>query len=236
MRGAPRCERLVLDAWWAVRRIALLVGVLVPLHACGDAAPGGSGPGDAAVAAERCRVDLHGKGGAGSEPRIVDAVAVLAPTGNGEGWGGREWRYAGQEALDDAIDAVRTVIDAAGCRRVVVHGFSNGASFAAALVCAGETFGGRLVGVLVDDPVTDAATVGCARPADVPVVVLWTGALDATAPAGTACADVDWTCAGGVVRGIDAFVGDLGVDATPSPYTEHRRHDDAPQPAAWLGG
>jgi hypothetical protein len=222
-----------------VKRAAVLVAALVPLHSCADADPstsGGASSSTPAATAERCRVDLHGKGGAGSSPRLEDGVVVLTPRGNGEGWGGREWRYGGREEFDDAVATVRAAVDAAGCDRVAVHGFSNGASFAAAMVCAGETLDGRLVGVLVDDPVTDDATRGCARPDDVPVVVLWTGALDTIAPAGTACAEVDWTCSGGAVRGIDAFVDDLGLDATSSPYREHRRHDGAPQPAAWLAG
>jgi hypothetical protein len=222
-----------------VKRAAVVIAALVALASCAGAERSSSGEGAGTtpdVTAERCRVDLHGKGDTGANPRLEDGVAVLTPTGNGEGWGGREWRYGRPEELDDAVTSVRSVIDAAGCTRVAVHGFSNGASFAAALICAGETFDGRLVGVLVDDPVTDDATRGCARPDDVPVVVLWTGALDATAPVGTPCADVDWTCSGDVVRGIDAFVDDLRVDVTASPYTEHRRHDDAPQPAAWLGG
>jgi hypothetical protein len=103
-------------------------------------------------------------------------------------------------------------------------------------VCSGDTLGDRLVGVVVDDPVTDAATLGCRADATVPIALYWTGALDATAPPGTDCDSIDWTCAGGRVRGIDAFAADLGVATTPSPFDEHRRFDDAPEPARWLSG
>jgi dienelactone hydrolase len=224
-----------------VRRTAAVATAALTLAltgACGDAddTDDDTAGGRAPVTAERCRVDLHGKGGDGAPARLDGDVAVLSPTGNGEGWGGREWRYASDDELAAAIAAVRTAIDDAGCERVAIHGFSNGAAAAAAMLCSGETFDGRLVGVLVDDPVTDDATAGCARPDDLPVDVLWTGALDEAAPPGTACADVDWTCAGATVRGIDAFAADLDATVTPSPHREHRRHDAAPQPAAWLAG
>jgi poly(3-hydroxybutyrate) depolymerase len=187
-----------------------------------------------AVAADDCIVVLHGKGGEGADPVVDGGVAVLAPEGNGEGWGGREWRYANDTDLTAALDRVRRTVDDAACERVVLNGFSNGAAFAAALVCSGDTLDGRLAGVVIDDPVTDAATVGCSRDPDVPVVVYWTGALDADAPPGTDCASIGWTCAGGSVRGVDEFAADLGVAVTASPFSEHRPYTDAPEPAAWL--
>ena len=116
----------------------------------------------------------------------------------------------------------------------MVHGFSNGASMAAALYCSGDDLDGRLVGVVVDDPVTDSATIGCA-PADVPVTLYWTAALDDTAPPGTDCASIDWTCAGDTVRGIDAYAADLGIAPTTSPFDDHRWYVDSPVPFSWLG-
>ncbi len=187
-----------------------------------------------AVTAADCIVVLHGKGGTGAEPLLRSGRAVLAPDGNGEGWGGREWRYSNDADFSDALERVRRTVEGAGCERVVLNGFSNGAAFAAALVCSGDTLDGRLAGAVIDDPVTDAATVGCSRAPDVPVVVYWTGALEADAPPGTDCAPIDWTCAGGSVRGVEAFAADLGVTVTASPFTEHRPYVDAPEPAAWL--
>lgn len=211
-----------------VRR-SVVVLAIVALGACGDGEP-------AAVAAGDCRVDLHGKGDRGADAVVVGGIAILRPDGNGEGWGGREWRYDDPGDRAAAIAIVRDAVDAAGCERVAIHGFSNGASFAAALVCSGDTLDGRLVGAVVDDPVTDAATTDCRVGAGVPLALYWTGALDGVAPPGTDCATVDWTCAGGTVRGIDAFAAELGVSVTPSPFDEHRRFDDAPEPARWLSG
>ncbi len=213
-----------------IRLCATLAALTAVAAGCG-----GDAPEPAAVSADDCIVVLHGKGGSGADPVVDEGVAFLAPEGNGEGWGGREWRYATDTDLAAGLDRVRGVVDDAACERVVLNGFSNGAAFAAALVCSGDTLEGRLAGVVIDDPVTDAATVGCSRDPDIPVVVYWTGALDADAPPGTDCASIDWTCAGGSVRGVDAFAADLGVAVTASPFSEHRPHVDAPEPADWLG-
>jgi hypothetical protein len=189
---------------------------------------------EAEVAADRCIVRLHGKGGTGESPQLVNGIAVLSPTGNGEGWGGRQWSYATTDDLNSAARVVNGAVDDAGCERVVLHGFSNGASFVASLVCSGTTLDGRLVGAVVDDPVTDDATVGCRQSPDVDAVVYWTGALDEAAPPGTRCEAVDWTCKGDAVRGIEAFTDDMGVSWTPSPFTEHRWNLEAAEPLTWL--
>jgi pimeloyl-ACP methyl ester carboxylesterase len=204
----------------------VLVGLALLATACG-------GDGDE-VRSDRCLVRLHGKGSSGTDPVLDGTVAVLAPDGNGEGWGDREWRYETTDELRAATSIVRDTIDAAGCERIAVQGFSNGGAFAVALLCAGESFGGRLVGVVVDDPVTDAASADC-RPADgVEVVLYWTGALDEIAPAGTVCAELDWTCSGPVIRGVAAIAADLGIDVTASPLTDHTSYVDAPEPSRWL--
>ena len=96
--------------------------------------------------------------------------AAIAPR-----WGGLQREYDTDAGLATRVDRVTAVSDAAGCARVVVHGFSNGASMSE----------GAWTGVIIDDPVTDASTQPC-TPADVPVTVYWTGALDVTAPPGTA--------------------------------------------------
>ncbi len=199
----------------------------VVLAACGGTAPDGSSSTD------ECVVRLHGKGGTGRPTTSSDGIAIVAPTGNGTGWGGAEWRYATERDVAAGLDIVRAAVDDAGCRSVVLHGFSNGAAFAAAAVCTGDELDGRLVGVIVDDPVTDAATLGCERP-DVPLVVYWTGALAEIAPPGTDCESIDWTCAGRVTRDIADVTADLGVEPTPSPFEDHEWYLDAPDPMIWL--
>ena len=219
----------------SVRHLAVAVGV-VAVAACGSSS-GGAGDADGAttdVGADRCIVRLHGKGGSGAEPAVVDGIAVLAPDGNGSGWGGRQWEYDSPGAIRAARDRITAVVDTAGCTKVVVHGFSNGGSMAAALYCSGDDLDGRLVGVVVDDPVTDGATEGC-TPAVAEIALYWTGALAEAAPPGTECASIDWTCAGELVRGIDSYAADLDVEPLASPFDEHRWYLDSPLPVSWLG-
>ena len=99
----------------------------------------GAGP---TVARDRCLVRLHGKGDEGATT-VANGVTVVAPTGNADGWGGRQWLYF----PDEEYDAARAVVEeAAGCTQVIVDGFSNGASFAAKLYCRGEALGGGSCG------------------------------------------------------------------------------------------
>lgn len=182
----------------------------------------------------RCLVYLHGKGGAGGSPSTNNGIVILSPNGNGTGWGGLQWEYDTNATLQQAIGSIVASIDEANCGRVVIHGFSNGASMTAALQCSGNTLGGRLVGVVIDDPVTDSATSGCS-PATGQVALYWTGALANAAPVGTQCAQIDWTCAGGEIRGIDAYAADLGVSATPSPHSDHQWNFATQLPFTWLG-
>ena len=181
-----------------------------------------------------CIVSLHGKGGDGRDTAVVDGVTVLSPRGNDEGWGGRQWNYLDAGRYDAAVAVVAASIDDAGCSAVAINGFSNGAAFAAKLYCQGETFGARTVGVVIDDPVPDAATAGCNPGPSVQAKLYWTGGLLPTATAGTDCGNIDWTCEGGVIVGIDAFAGAAGLEITQSPFTEHRPYSDAPEPRAWL--
>jgi hypothetical protein len=186
------------------------------------------------VAAERCIVRLHGKGGDGAPTVVSDGVAVLSPAGNADGWGARQWIYFPDDRYAEARDVVVAAADGSGCRRVVIDGFSNGGAFAAALYCAGEDLGGRLAGVVVDDPVTDDAVVACAPAPGVAVALYWTTALAGQAPAGTSCDGIDWTCSGGTVIGIDAYASALGAEVQASPFTDHQPNFDAPELATWL--
>ena len=184
-----------------------------------------------AEASERCIVRLHGKGGTGADTVVEGGVAVIAPTGNADGWGARQWLYFPDEEYEAAT---AIVAEAAGaCDQVIVHGFSNGAAFAAKLYCRGETLDGRLVGVVVDDPVVDAAVEGCAPDPSVDVALYWTGALEGTAQPGWDCTEGDWTCEGGVTIGVDAYAAALGATTQESPFDEHQWHFEAPELNDW---
>jgi hypothetical protein len=182
------------------------------------------------VDAGRCLVRLHGKGGSGAPP-VGGDVTIISPTGNADGWGGRQWLYF----PDDEYEAAREIVADAvtECDQLIINGFSNGGAFAAKLFCRGETFDGRLVGVVVDDPVVDAGVEGCTPDPQVPVTLYWTGALDPPAVAGWDCAEEDWTCEGGSTIGIDAYAAALGTDVIASPHTEHTWYLDAPELSDW---
>ena len=110
---------------------------------------------------QRCLVRLHPKGSEGAETVVEDGVAIVAPTGNAEGWDNRQWLYFPDEEYAAAREIVADAVE--GCEQVIVNGFSNGGAFAAKLYCQGETFDGRLARVVVDDPVVDAAVEGARR-------------------------------------------------------------------------
>ena len=157
------------------------------------------------------------------------------PTGNAEGWGGRQWLYFPEDRYTEAVGIVRSAIDAAGCTDVVVHGFSNGAAFAASMYCHGESFDGRLRGIIVDDPVTDHGTASCTPAPGVNVAVYWTGGLDEQSKPGTACKPMDWTCQGDSLVGIEAYAAAMSTPVLASPNTSHSPMDEPPEIREWLG-
>jgi hypothetical protein len=185
--------------------------------------------------ADKCVVFLHGKGSTGSAAVQRNGYALVAPTGNADGWGARQWLYFPDDRYTEAVGVVRSAIDSLGCTDVVVHGFSNGAAFAAAMYCHGESFDGRLRGVIVDDPVPDHGTESCAPAAGVQVAVYWTGGLDGQAEPGASCQPIDWTCQGGSLVGIDAYATPLGAPVLRSPNRTHTPMDEPPEVRAWLG-
>jgi len=217
------------------RRLAGAVTGLVTLvlPACGDDAATPTTTVPPGFTAERCLVRLHGKGDTGAAPVLQDGFAELSPTGNVGAGDGHQWLYFPDERYDEARGAVADAIDAAGCERVVLAGFSNGGGFAGALFCRGETFGGTVVGVVVDDPVTDEAVLDCAPDAGVDAALYWTGALD-DVTAGVDCGEIGWTCAGGTIIGVDAYASALGVEVQASPFADHEWYRDAPELEAWL--
>ncbi len=235
----------------ASRRRTLAVAVLVTVPAaCGNGADSEGTTGETVAepvttpvdlttsAPPDCLVRIHGKGGTGSETTASttggQTLQIVSPTGNADGWGGRQWLYFPDDSYTEARD---TVDDAtAACARIVLNGFSNGAAFVGKLYCRGETFDERLVGVVIDDPVTDEGTAGCAPPPDIEIALYWTGALTDQASIGVNCADIDWTCDGETVVGIDEYAARLGVEITPSPFQDHAWYTDAPETTAWFAG
>lgn len=196
--------------------------------------PPATAPGTAAAIDGGCVLRLHGKGGGGGPATTVDGVTHVAPDGNAEGWGARQWLYFPEARYDEIVAALTEAT--AGCDAIVVNGFSNGAALAAKLYCRAETFGGALRGVVIDDPVPDHGVDGCAPAEGVPAVLYWTGALAGTATPGADCAAIDWTCEGGATIGIDAYAAALGLPISASPHTEHAWFTDAPELTEWLAG
>ena len=185
--------------------------------------------------AEDCIVWLHGKGERGADSSVVDGIGQVAPTGNGTAGDGSEWLYFPDDRYDEAMQIVSGAVDDSECEVVAIGGFSNGAAFAGTIFCSGETLGGRLVGVVVDDPPPDMGTQDCAPAEGVEVALYWTGALDEQAVEGTQCDSIGWTCLGGELVGIDRYAQALGAPITDSPFDEHLWYRDAPEFQSWLG-
>ena len=185
------------------------------------------------VQSERCLVRIHGKTESGAPSVLVGTYAELAPSGNEASGDGRQWTYFPEAKYEEARDIVTAAIDDAGCERVVLNGFSNGAAFVGSMYCNGETFSGRLVGVVIDDPVPDEGTLDCQPGAGADAALYWTGALTQAEP-DTDCDDIGWTCEGGRVVGIDAYADSLDVEVQPSPHDTHTWHRNAPELEAWL--
>jgi hypothetical protein len=180
----------------------------------------------------RCIVRLHGAGGSGQQTAVWGGIADVFPDGNAELTdGGRMWDYDPEARYEEA----RTVIEdaAAACDEIMLHGFSNGGGFAATVFCRGEDFEGRLLQVVIDDPVTDHGVEGCDPSSEVDVVLYWTGALDPGEVSGADCSMFEYTCLGGTLLSIDDYAAALGVAAQPSIYSEHRPHWYAPELADW---
>ena len=187
-------------------------------------------PSPPAPAGKPCVVSLHAKGG-GGQPEWTgsDGVRHSFPGGNADGWGGRQWLYYPESNYETVRGIVANDVIAGGCGRVVVDGFSNGAAFAAKLYCRGETFGGTVVGYIIDDPVVDHAVEGCSHP-PVNAILYWTGDVDQAD--GWPCGD--WTCEGESTIGIARYEAAMGLVRTPSIYTVHRQYEDPPELHSWL--
>lgn len=71
-------------------------------------------------------------------------VAVNGNDGGGTLWSAANWE-TGRQIIQNAINS-------SGADQVIIHGFSIGGMFAQEIVHRGETFGGKLRGVVIDDP------------------------------------------------------------------------------------
>lgn len=213
--------------------MVLVVALTLLGCAGGVSTDGTASPSDPDV---RCVMFLHGKGGSGGETSTSEGVATIRPEGNGRGWGGRQWEYESNSDYREAVKIVSDAVDDERCGAVVLHGFSNGGAFAGKLYCSGESLGGRLRGVVVDDPVPDHGVEPCAPASDVEEALYWSGELASTAQAGTDCGRIDWTCAGGSMIGIEAYGRALGATVQQSASTRHEPHPSPPEVARWLAG
>lgn len=182
---------------------------------------------------KKCVVLLHGKGGRAQPSSTAGDVEYLRPGGNASAWGGNEWRYFPDDRYLQVRTTVANSLYAAGCGKAIVQGFSNGAAAAAKLYCRGESFAGRVVGYIVDDPVPDSGVVGCRPPSGIQVRLYWTGGL-AVATEGWPCAQQDWTCEAGRSIGIERYARELGTAVAPSIHTSHAEYTTPPEASAWL--
>ena len=216
-----------------VIRRAVGAGLLLSglLASCGGTEPEEPPLQSSPVVAERCLVRLHGKGGQGAPAAQENGVAIISPEGNANGWGGKQWLYFPDDQLEEAREVVESAVE--GCDRIILNGFSNGASFLARLYCAGEDFDGRLESVVIDDPVTDSGSANCDPAPAVAATLYWTGALEGAGQPGANCKDIDWTCEGGTTIGIREYAYRLGLSAKESPLNEHAWYTDAPELSDW---
>ena len=204
---------------------------LLALCACPSSSPSPV-PRRADASPLKCVVFLHGKGDRGAATHESGGVLYLQPAGNAAGWRGRQWLYFPGTRYAEVKAVVERSIAAAGCDAVLIHGFSNGASAAAKLFCQGETFGHRVVGYLIDDPVPDHGADACFPAPGVKVRLYWTGGL-ARATEGWSCASADWTCEGGTAVGIERYARNLGAEVTPSIHRTHQPYVAPPEYQQW---
>lgn len=188
--------------------------------------------GTSGLPVKSCVVSLHGKSGGGFDAYQRDGYLMVGPTGNADGWGGKQWIYFPDAQLAQVQRIVAAAIADNACTRVVIHGFSNGAAAAAKLYCRGNTFGGVVTGYVIDDPVPDHGADRCAPSAGVKLRLYWTGGL--TPADGWNCAEGDWTCEGGQTVGIDKYQANLSTTRVQSIHTQHAPYDSPPEYADWL--
>jgi hypothetical protein len=171
---------------------------------------------------QRCIVMLHGKGANGTATYQSDGTYLIAPSGNAVSGTGRQWLYASPDEFVQASDIVANAIRSVGCTQVVVAGFSNGGALAAKLYCRGVTFGGTVVGIIINDPVTDQSIDPC-NPITSNVVLTQSDELAGYIGVGGPC-PTSWTCEGSLVSQA-VYAARLGL-----PPIRHANHALVPYP------
>lgn len=159
-------------------------------------------------------------------------IRHLHPNGNAPGWGGLQWLYFPDDDYSFVRVIVGGIIEQNACRRVIIHGFSNGAAAAGKLFCRGETFEHRVIGYVLDDPVPDHGVEPCTPAGSVKMRLYWTGAL-AQASDGWSCKSADWTCEGDTTIGITKYARAVGVSVTPSIHKNHEEYRNPPEYRTW---
>ena len=176
----------------------------------------------------RCRVNLHGKSGLGQPTYQSGDVTVISPNGNhNSSWGNLEWLYFPEGGYQEVRTIISNAINAQTCGQVVVNGFSNGGGAAAKLYCRGETFGGKVVGIFINDPVPDAGTDSC-TPNVANVHLFRSGSLEGAIVGGD-CAGMDWTCEGGVLYPLATYVSKLHLNSNQYDFDQNAGHSESPQ-------
>ncbi len=171
----------------------------------------------------RCVLSLHGRGGSGAAFDFGE-FENRDPNGNLFDGGGYAWRYDSSSVWEGAdpdgtgyISGKQIITDnIEGCGQVIIHGFSNGGGYAAALWCRSESFGGRVIGYIIDDPELNGMTDNCQRPTTIKAIVYWTGALEG------------WL--GMFPSQIESGVG---FPVTPSIHSGHSAYSNPPEVSSW---
>src|SRR4051812_47934564 len=111
---------------WIVLTALMVAGCSSSNGASDDTGSGATSPPSSVATSDRCIVRLHGKGGTGAPTMVVDGITEVSPTGNADGWNGRQWLYFPDDAFTEARDIVAAALDDTACTKIVIHGFSNG--------------------------------------------------------------------------------------------------------------
>jgi hypothetical protein len=176
----------------------------------------------------KCVVDLHGRGSGGGQPFDGGNFTIQAPQANQPYGGGWVWIYFPDGTYQQMLGPVTAATS--GCGQVILHGFSNGAAAAANIYCRGESFGGKLVGVIVDDPVMDNGADNCAPASGVKVSLYFTGGI----PYGPqSCIDIGFTCNQDQLIGIPTYSSRLGTSAKQSVNFGHSPYSNPPELSQW---
>lgn len=145
---------------------------------------------------KRCVINLHGKGGSGGATYTSGGITFISPTGNGDGggWGPAHWEYPSESNYQAALSIIVNAANSQSCGQIALIGFSNGAAMAAKMYCRGYTFNGKLLGVIVDDPVPDQTVASCSPGSGVSLRLVQSNDM-LWLTDGAACPG-GWTCQG----------------------------------------